>query len=213
MRKLKPPKSGGPRLLGAASRGVARRLGQASASAKDALATEYAYVEVMACPGGCTNGGGQIRVDDVKELQHQPPLDSADSMDGIETSTPIAKAGPAEQKAWLAKVDEAYFSASSDVETETDGDDAVACENGVDVSMSYADSQPFLTNGCSKKSSEPLSIPTLLAHWSTITSVPLEKLVYTTYRAVESDVGKNRPGGVGDTERVVELAGRVGGGW
>jgi iron only hydrogenase large subunit-like protein len=205
VRKLKPPKSG-PRLPGTAARGGIRRPGQATAGGRDALATEYAYVEVMACPGGCTNGGGQIRVEDVK--QQQQTVESADSMDGIEASTPIIKAGPAEQKEWLAKVDEAYFSASSD--TETDGEDAF--EDGADVSMSNADPQP-LSNGHSQ-SSKPLSIPTLLAHWSTITSVPLEKLVYTTYRAVESDVGKNRPGGgIGDTERVVELAGRVGGGW
>ncbi|KAA8909020.1 iron hydrogenase [Sphaerosporella brunnea] len=50
------------------------------------------YVEVMACPGGCTNGGGQIKYDDEvlwKEL-------------GLEKWR--------SQRELLAKVDEAYFS-------------------------------------------------------------------------------------------------------
>lgn len=27
---------------------------------------EYSYVEIMACPGGCFSGGGQIKVDKFK---------------------------------------------------------------------------------------------------------------------------------------------------
>jgi len=30
---------------------------------------EYDYIEIMACPGGCTSGGGQIRVDTVNSLE------------------------------------------------------------------------------------------------------------------------------------------------
>ncbi|KAI5780397.1 iron-sulfur cluster assembly associated protein Nar1 [Geopyxis carbonaria] len=55
--------------------------------------TAAAYVEVMACPGGCTNGGGQIKWDDA----------------AVWTDLGLVPA-PASQKALLARVDEAYFS-------------------------------------------------------------------------------------------------------
>ena len=48
----------------------------------------YDYVEVMACPGGCVNGGGQLK----------PPA----SVDGI----PSGKWG---DKDWIVKVEEAYW--------------------------------------------------------------------------------------------------------
>ena len=54
----------------------------------------------MACPGGCTNGGGQIKVDD-------PVV--------VERTGQEAKPGPEEQKEWLAQVDEAYFSGEDEV--------------------------------------------------------------------------------------------------
>jgi hypothetical protein len=40
--------------------------------------------------------------------------------------------------------------------------------------------------------------------------VELRKLLYTTFRAVESDVGKTKSS---DVERVAGLAVQVGGGW
>ena len=42
--------------------------------------------------------------------------------------------------------------------------------------------------------------------------VDLSSLIHTTYREVESDVGKTETG-ANDTTRVVELAGKIGGGW
>ncbi|ORY57538.1 cytosolic Fe-S cluster assembly factor NAR1 [Pseudomassariella vexata] len=67
---------------------------------------EYAYVEVMACPGGCTNGGGQIKIED-------PIVTERKGLTG--------KPGPLEQKEWLAQVDEAYFSAE-EPESEVEAD-------------------------------------------------------------------------------------------
>lgn len=87
VRKLKPPKPS--RMPGGKPFGSARR------PAGKAGTLDYSYVEVMACPGGCTNGGGQIRVDDPVIMERT----------GQET-----KPGPQEQKEWLALVDEAYFS-------------------------------------------------------------------------------------------------------
>lgn len=163
VRKLKPAKAS--RMPGGKPLGSARRLGGKPAG------PDYAYVEVMACPGGCTNGGGQIKVDD--------PVIS-----GREPSE--VKPGPVEQKAWLALVDEAYFS----------GEDSPQ----QDVSPDFRDD---MVDGIS-----PSYIRETMAHWASTTGLDLERLVYTTYREVVSDVGKT-----GDAERVIEIAGKIGGGW
>jgi len=163
VRRLKPVKAS--RMPGGKPIGSARRPGA------KATGPEYSYVEVMACPGGCTNGGGQIKVDD--------PVITGREVGGV-------KPGPLEQKAWLAQVDEAYFSGE-----ETVNGDMISEEGD-------------MIDGIS-----PSHIKDTLAHWATVTSIDLEKLVYTSYREVVSDVGKH----VGDTERVIEIAGKIGGGW
>ena len=166
VRKLKPTKKShlpGGRVVGARK--------QATNTLGD---IESSYVEVMACPGGCTNGGGQIKVDDLGSLQ---------AVHNTVTS----------QKEWLAIVDEAYYSMEEeDVELEND-----AVIEGVD--------EKDLINGIS-----PSYVHSILRHCAQSTGIDLEKLVYTSYRAVESDVGKTKGSG---TERVAELAGRIGGGW
>lgn len=164
VRKLKPMKPS--RMPGARPVGSARRLGAKSSS------PDYAYVEVMACPGGCTNGGGQIKIDD--------PAISGRS----EVSE--AKPGLFEQKAWLAQVDEAYFS--------EDDNEAVAV---------WDDRNDFV-DGIS-----PSYVKDTLAYWETITGIELGRLAYTTFREVVSDVGKTPEG----NEKVIEIAGKIGGGW
>lgn len=161
VRRLKPARPS--RMPGGKPFGSARRPAGKTAT------LEHSYVEVMACPGGCTNGGGQIKVDDAVVLDRK----------GI-----VGKPGPQEQKDWLAEVDEAYFS----------GDDAAQA----------IDAQTGVVGGVSH-----LRINEILAHWSGLTGIPLDKLAYTTFREVISDVGK----GATDTERVVQLAGKIGGGW
>lgn len=90
VRRLKPARPS--KMPGGKPFGSARR----PAGAKAAGASlEYSYVEVMACPGGCTNGGGQIKVDDPAIMERKGVVDQP---------------GPQEQKAWLNEVDEAYFS-------------------------------------------------------------------------------------------------------
>ncbi len=193
VRKLKPARQSrmpGGRLI--VPGGGSRKPGQAKGAAANA-ASEYAYVEVMACPGGCTNGGGQIKVDDLVHVKGVVPQ----GMGG--------KVGQVEQKAWLGKVDEAYFSADSEPEDdggghgqangEVEGETNVGVDGVVDV-----------VNGISTS-----YIRGILSHWSSITGIEMEKLVYTSYRRVESDVGKG--GGGGDVDRVVEIAGKIGGGW
>ncbi|KAH6663874.1 cytosolic Fe-S cluster assembly factor NAR1 [Halenospora varia] len=163
VRRLKPVKAS--RMPGGKPIGSARRPNGKPTG------PDYSYVEVMACPGGCTNGGGQIKVDD--------PV-----ITGNETSE--VKPGPQEQKAWLAKVDEVYFS----------GEDSAG-----EVVL---DNSPDMVDGIS-----PSYIKDTLAHWAATTGIDLDRLVYTSYREVISDVGKN----AGDTERVIEIAGKIGGGW
>jgi hypothetical protein len=138
---------------------------------------DYAYIEVMACPGGCTNGGGQIKVDDI----------------------PIKPNTAMSQKEWLAKVDEAYY--SMEESEDESGDTTMTTDNDNLRPDNYGDK----INGIS-----PSYIKGVLDHWSAFTGIDLEKLVKTSYRRVESDVGKV---GGGENDRVVELAGKIGGGW
>ncbi|KAK4195661.1 iron hydrogenase [Triangularia verruculosa] len=170
VRKLKPAKPS--RMPGGKPFGSARRPGKAAGG----NALDFSYVEVMACPGGCTNGGGQIKVDDPIVLERM----------GFGTEN---KPGPQEQKAWLEVVDEAYFSA----------DEAPSPQEG-----EKANTEKGRVAGIS-----PSYIRDTLKSWSDLTRIPLDKLAYTTYREVVSDVGKTQT----DTERVVELAGKIGGGW
>jgi len=165
VRKLKPVKAS--RMPGGRPIGSARKPGVKQSG------PDLSYVEVMACPGGCTNGGGQIKVDD--------PIVAGRLRSEV-------KPGPQQQKEWLAQVDEAYFSG----------------EENIDEDVLTSDINNDLVGGIS-----PSYIKDTLAHWSAITNIDLHRLVNTSYRAVISDVGKP----IGDNERVIEIAGKIGGGW
>ncbi|KAH8808339.1 cytosolic Fe-S cluster assembly factor NAR1 [Xylogone sp. PMI_703] len=168
VRRLKPSKPS--RLPGARPVGGAKKTGGKTSS------PEFSYVEVMACPGGCTNGGGQIKVDD--------PI--------ITGSEPTGeKPGPQAQKDWLAQVDEAYFSGEETKNREE--------EDAMDV-----DQPDDTVNGIS-----PSQVKKAMAHWADIVGVDLDRLVYTSYREVVSDVGKK----ANDTERAIEIASKADGGW
>ncbi|KAJ6189433.1 hypothetical protein N7519_004341 [Penicillium mononematosum] len=182
VRKLKPARVS--RLPGAkpAARPAAGRRQPMSRNAVStgSSGSDYAYVEVMACPGGCTNGGGQIRVEDAREILGPSQGEALDAS---------MKPSPHEQRAWLARVDEAYFSMDSESESELE-------------------TQSQLSSLADKEA----KIHERLRSWSEYMNIPLSKLVYTTYRKVESDVGKDQTP-ANDTSRVVELAGKIGGGW
>lgn len=182
VRKLKPSRVS--KLPGAKPLPASRRQPMSRNAAAGSSGSDYSYVEVMACPGGCTNGGGQIRVEDARELTQ--PLEISEKSADAEAHM---KPTPHEQRAWLARVDEAYFSMESDSEIEP--------ENIKDP-LSIANKEREIHEG--------------LGNWSHFMGIPLSKLVYTTYRKVESDVGKEQNAS-NDTSRVVELAGKIGGGW
>ena len=187
VRRLKPAKTS--RLPGGKTGAVRRPPG-----AKGVTETkDYAYVEVMACPGGCTNGGGQVKVTEVDEVraleQKQEP--------GLIEEREVVKPGPKEQKEWLARVDEAYFSGSDSEDVDAGGDTAMRETNSVEP-------ESDVVNGIDRK-----HIKHIMAHWSSVTGVDMQSLIYTSYRKVESDVGKKQS----DMERVAGLAVTVGGGW
>ncbi|CAK7270689.1 Cytosolic Fe-S cluster assembly factor nar1 [Sporothrix epigloea] len=189
VRRLRPARPS--RLPGGRPIGAARRGGASGAGA----GLDFAYVEVMACPGGCTNGGGQIKVDDEIILARRQ-VDSRAETYG-------AKPGPQEQKAWLADIDEAYFSADEDDVTGS------VATNGQNEALFHGDE----IDGIS-----PSYVRDTLLHWAGITGISLDKLVYTTYREVVSEVGKSTAPGskkksVDAAEHVVQLASKIGGGW
>lgn len=66
VRRLK----GGPGGGGAARR-VVKRTRPANAGAAGSRDRPYDWVEVMACPGGCINGGGQLRADAIESPEGQ----------------------------------------------------------------------------------------------------------------------------------------------
>lgn len=187
VRRLKPAKAS--RLPGGKT-GVSRRPGAAGAAGESVK--DYAYVEVMACPGGCTNGGGQIKVTEVEDVR---------VYEGLQQANGAPKPGPKEQKEWLARVDEAYFSGSEseDEKMDVDGDKEMQ-----DVQANGHADKNDIVNGISRS-----HIKDVMAHWSDITGVDIQKLLYTSYREVESNVGKKQS----DMERVAGLAVSVGGGW
>ncbi|KAJ5168252.1 Iron hydrogenase [Penicillium canariense] len=179
VRKLKPARAS--RMPGAKPMVAGRRQPMSRNATPGGAGVDYAYVEVMACPGGCTNGGGQIRVEDAREATGSAPA-VAEADDGT-----ASKPSPQEQRAWLARVDEAYYSMESDSEPEPDNQRFSIVDREAQIHES-------------------------LLRWSQYMDIPLSKLVYTTYRKVESDVGKDQTA-VNDTNKVVELAGKIGGGW
>ncbi|KAJ6171093.1 Iron hydrogenase [Penicillium chermesinum] len=159
VRKLKPARTS--RMPGAKP-AVSRRPVASRNAASGGTGSDYAYVEVMACPGGCTNGGGQIRIEDARVIASSSlPAD-------LTVPSESSKPSPHEQRAWLARVDEAYFSMESDSEPESE------------ASLKL----PSVEN-------KEARIQDGLRNWSQFTGIPLAKLVYTTYRKVESDVGKD----------------------
>ena len=191
VRRLKPAKAS--RMPGASR----KPLGTSRKPAVNGTGNEgeYAYVEVMACPGGCTNGGGQIKIGDVATLRQVGGT-------GVENGSTEQKVLPA-QKEWLAKVDEAYWSAESEDELPKSDVDGHVKMNGINGHLE--DTPVDVVDGIDRS-----YITSILEHWASITDVDLEKLIYTTYRAVESDVGKEK---ASDMEKVSALAVAQGGGW
>ncbi|KPI43702.1 Cytosolic Fe-S cluster assembly factor nar1 [Cyphellophora attinorum] len=154
-----------------------------------------------AAPKDTGNDLAYIKIDDVKDILPETRAE--------ELVTPASN--PGAQKEWQKRVDEAYFSMSDDSGDEedcdllADGDDDVQMSNG-DHATGKPDEE--VVNGVNVT-----QVKDMLRHWSTLVGVPLQTLAYTTYRKVESDVGKKKAKTMGDTERIAAIAGLSGGGW
>jgi hypothetical protein len=105
------------------------------------------------------------------------------------------KVGVREQKEWLAEVEGKYWTEGGAVQ----GIDAA--NRGPEEVM---DDSGDVVDGISRK-----SVLAVLDHWADITGVNGRTLLCTSYRKVESDVGRK----VSDVDRVVGLASSLGGGW
>ncbi|KAF2791169.1 iron hydrogenase [Melanomma pulvis-pyrius CBS 109.77] len=193
VRRLKPAKIS---KMPGARVGVSRRPGANGAATGESV-KDYAYVEVMACPGGCTNGGGQVKVTEVEAVR------SAEGVHAVNGDVVSARPGPKEQKEWLARVDEAYFSGSEEESVDGDGDQEMKDAN--ETTKNGLDENGDVVGGISRT-----YVQNMLSHWSKITGVETQNLLYTSYRKVESDVGKKKQS---DVERVAGLASSLGGGW
>jgi len=105
------------RLAGLRGRGRVVKKGDTNGSAAQ-MEKGYDYVEVMACPGGCVNGGGQLRPPSSTLTQKTTDAEGytrnwEEIGVKVETDTPApvsdAKWG---SKEWTKKVEEAYWHAS-----------------------------------------------------------------------------------------------------
>jgi iron only hydrogenase large subunit-like protein len=193
VRKLKPKRAN--RLLLAADRSGARKPNGSSS----AESVEYAYVEVMACPGGCTNGGGQMRIEDIAEMAESRGREDASS-----TAATLTK------KDWLTTVDQKYWAVQDDDEDlsgseSTDGESFVNENHRLSTANGVSGHDGDVVDNISRS-----YILDILNHWSILVGVDKQELICTSYRKVESDVGKKKGS---DVDRVAALAGSIGGGW
>ncbi|KAH9002110.1 iron hydrogenase [Lactarius hatsudake] len=117
-------------------RGAAGRL-----AGDGAAAAAYDYVEVMACPGGCVGGGGQLRA---------PERNLKTSADADADSGTAAEAPRWNTRAWTREVDRAYWGGlaqpgpgSGDLSSNNKGrdDKASSCSPTLELS-SGAESEP-----------------------------------------------------------------------
>ncbi|PPQ67293.1 hypothetical protein CVT25_005877 [Psilocybe cyanescens] len=86
--------------------GAAGRM-RRTAIKKTDIEKKYDYVEVMACPGGCVNGGGQLKPTAAVEME-------GGGGDGDGDGMPSGKWG---DKEWTRKVEEAYWRGESESES------------------------------------------------------------------------------------------------
>lgn len=191
--------------------------------------TGYAYVEVMACPGGCTNGGGQVKVED--ELVTTMRVNEGDKVISVSNGAQVGENGTAggvgvvvtgvssqqKQREWLAKVDEAYWSDESSTTVISSANPSTTSSLNIGDAMEI---DAGVTEGTNKNNNIDRSSPLLHQHhhhqtttttttttthlfntdptkihhfvdsWSRLTAIPVDKLLFTTYRKVEDDFNR-----------------------
>ena len=205
-----------PKSISARTNGTRKEQSSISTSGPSGDEKTFDYIEVMACPGGCTNGGGQIRVDDLGELQGaNPPFAEYEKLSDL-------TAQKERQREWAARVDAKYFGYSDDdsgysSSSPPSSPPSASADmlDGMDIDhvppISTRKATDLIVDGINHS-----LVHRFLDRWAEITGLEMDSLVKTSYRAVESDVGKDKSkGGVavrkgGGVEAVV---GKEGGGW
>ncbi|KAF8492296.1 iron hydrogenase [Gautieria morchelliformis] len=184
-------------LPGGAVRGRARRKVEGQGTPDRG----YDYVEVMACPSGCVNGGGQIRPSRKVLEERSPdgedyPVGQAeDTGPGTDmTSDAVAKWG---NKDWIRKVEAAYWSGTEEGHgpprsdysiSSTTSPNAIAARILVDMCLSNSGS----VNGTGEDNNYDVVSTVTNDIWMQTmdgqAEVRRRELFRTTYRKVESEI-------------------------
>lgn len=187
------------RLGGARPRARLVRKGGGDAGGGGETEKGYDYVEVMACPGGCVNGGGQLRPSagalvGRKEDEEGYARDWASSGVHEESSLPVSSAKWGD-KEWTKKVEAAYWYSLPSMPLPT--------ANGEEYEVGSA-TRPTGDDDAVLALADKLAVKVLLdlcrpsgmlseeVHWGTQLDDRAENLrgemFRTQYRAVESEV-------------------------
>ncbi|KLO06441.1 iron hydrogenase [Schizopora paradoxa] len=169
------------------SRGAAGRLANvrakrgAKAGGTDAVgSSSYDYVEVMACPSGCVNGGGQLK----------PPLGFASGVTSSESST-ISDDNAARwgNKEWTKRVEQAYW---HDLPTPPPSPTPTDTDQFPTTSISDGKTSHLLADKLAVQILSDLCEQQGIIYWSDTMGENGEglrkKFFRTEYRAVESEV-------------------------
>ena len=186
------------RLGGARPRGRVIKKGDGSVGAGAEVEKGYDYVEVMACPGGCVNGGGQLRpsagaLSGRKEDDEGYPRVWADS--GVHEESALPVSGPKwGDKEWTKKVEEAYWydlpsSQAPPLDSADQDASMLKLPRSDEAALRLADrlAVKVLLDLC-----RPNALKSADAHWNSELGNEAESrrrdLFRTQYRAVESEV-------------------------
>ncbi|KZT08297.1 iron hydrogenase [Laetiporus sulphureus 93-53] len=186
------------RMAGVRARGRVRKFGAAvNGDAGAEVANGYDYVEVMACPGGCVNGGGQLRPSAAALAQAQNVDAEGYQRDWAESGVRVdgdaslpGSDGKWGSKGWTKRVEEAYWHAlpTPPPSPPVDAADKVPAFGDWEAARRAAADRValrVLSDLCRPTCGIPQS-------WSTRLDDEAEarrrKLFRTQYRAVESEV-------------------------
>ncbi|KAI0699233.1 iron hydrogenase [Cytidiella melzeri] len=159
----------------------------------------YDYVEVMACPGGCVNGGGQLRpaakaqrtMTDEEGFKRDWES-SGVKLDGEEIGNVQGQSGKWGDKEWTKKVEVVYWhelpTPPPSPTPEGDGDSEILLSHLVDAKHQVADefAMRVLTETCQPAGDE--SVVSWTDSMDEAAETRRRALFRTQYRAVESEV-------------------------
>jgi hypothetical protein len=169
--------------------GLKARIKKTIAEREGAQEKGYDYVEVMACPGGCVNGGGQLKpptswkkedAEGYERNWNDSGVEIAVTAPGVEGAVQNAKWG---DKEWTKSVEKAYW---HDLLTPPASPKPAATGENTPVEKADRLATQILLDLCRPREYEVNSV------WAMVMNEDAEScrrnLFRTQYRAVESDV-------------------------